>query len=115
MKTANFLKQPLKEERIHEGIGLCKHVQVFSEDDFSTPVRFLNYTVIPPNASFGLHKHENDNEVYIILEGNGTYIFNQEVKNVQAGDIMINEPFSEHSLVNDGESDMRLLVFEIYN
>ena len=113
MKIHNYLECDLKDEIVHEGKGVCKHATVFEEDEMEAPVRFINYTVIPPSASFGLHEHENDNEFYVVLEGEGEYQQGDEKIRVKKGDIMMNAPFARHGLHNTGETDMRLLVFEV--
>jgi len=115
MMIRNFLNAPLEKERIHEGEGLCEHHCVFNEHDFASPFRFLNYTIIPPQASFGLHRHGNDNEIYILLEGTGEYTEDGRTVTVAAGDIMLNAPFAVHGLKNTGDVPMRLIVTEACN
>lgn len=115
MTIRNFLKLNLVPEQIHEGEGLCPHTQAMPANLFQTPVRFVNYTILPPGASIGAHEHGNDNEMYICLEGSGEYEMNGERAKVEAGDIMLNEPFATHALFNTGANDMRLLVIEVYN
>ena len=113
MKIHNFLECDMKNEVIHEGKGMCMHATVFEEKEIEAPVRFINYTIIPPAGSFGLHAHGNDNEFYVLLEGEGVYQQDgQEIK-VKKGDIMMNAPYSEHGIYNTGEKNMELLVFEV--
>lgn len=115
MTIRNFLSVPLAKSVIHEGEGFCEHCAVFKEEDFDTPVRFVNYTVIPPNGSFGQHPHGNDNELYIILEGTGEYTENARAAAVRQGDIIVNARFASHGIVNTGDVPMRVLVIEAYN
>lgn len=113
MKIHNFLECNMKDEVIHDGKGLCRHSGVFAGDEIDAPVQFINYTVIPPNASFGLHSHENDNEFYVLLEGEGVYQQDGKEIKVKKGDIMMNAPYAEHGIYNTGDKDMELLVFEV--
>ena len=115
MTIRNFLKTPLKAESIHEGAGLCEHSGILHATDFDTPIRFLNYTIIPPGGSFGAHKHGDDNELYIILEGTGEYEQDGVTAPVEAGDIMVNARFAVHGIKNTGAIPMRVLVIEAYN
>lgn len=108
----NFLELDLKDEVIHDGIGMCRHSTVFRNEEIEAPVRFINYTVIPPSGSFGLHSHGNDNEFYIVLSGEGVYEQNGVKTKVKKGDIMMNTPFGTHGITNTGEADMELLVIE---
>ena len=115
MLIRHFLNAPLTAECIHEGEGLCPHCMVISGEEFDTPVRFLNYTVIPPKCSFGQHKHGDDNELYIVLEGTGEYTEDGNTVRVAAGDILMNARFASHGIRNTGDTDMRLIVIEAYN
>lgn len=114
MKIHNFLEKELMEEVIHEGEGKCRHTVVFNEEEMDAPIRFINYTIIPPSASFGLHKHANDNEFYVILSSEGIYQENGVEAKVKKGDIIMNAMFGEHGIKNTGDVDMEVLVFEVY-
>ena len=74
----NFLETPLHDDCIHEGEGLCHHATILPADAFEAPIRFVNYTILPKGASFGLHTHGDDNELYILLSGSGHYTCNGE-------------------------------------
>lgn len=113
MLIRNFLNAELKEECIHEGRGLCLHKKIISKEEVQTPLRFLNYTIIPEGASFGLHTHGMDNEFYVLLSGQGVYTQDGQSQPVGPGDIMVNAPHSTHGIENTGTEAMRLLVFEV--
>ena len=113
MKIHNFLEQEMMEEVIHGGEGQCRHCVVFHEEEMEAPVRFINYTVIPPFGSFGLHKHGNDNEFYVILNGEGVYEEDGVEAKVKKGDIIMNAPMGNHGIRNTGENNMEVLVFEV--
>lgn len=115
MKINNFYDLVLKPEVIHGGVGECMHSTVFSESEFDTPVRFMNYTVLPPKTTFGMHKHGDDNEVYIVLSGEGIYTQDGEAAEVRKGSVMINGVNSSHGIENTGDCNMELLVLEVYN
>jgi len=115
MKIRNFLNVPMVQENIHDGIGLCDHCALWEVDDFDAPIRFLNYTIIPAGCSFGQHQHGDDNEIYIVLEGEGDYTENGETVHVVPGDVMMNARFASHGIVNTTDVPLRLLVIEGYN
>ncbi len=108
-----YLKASLAPARIHEGEGVCPHVTVYPGSEMDAPVQFINYTILPPGCSFGLHAHGNDNEFYVVLAGNGIYTQNGEEEVVEAGDIIMNAPYGVHGIRNTGNVDMPLLVFEV--
>jgi len=112
MLIHNFLETPLVQECIHEGEGLCRHATIFRGDEIDAPIRFINYTILPPKATFGLHKHGNDNEFYVVLSGEGVYCQDGEEAPVKQGDIMMNALYGTHGIRNTGSGEMALLVFE---
>lgn len=114
MIIRNFLKsefEPL--ENCHDGIGTLKNVTVFNKEDFKTNISFINYTVLPPETSAGIHQHKDDEEVYIILEGSGIMTVDGESRSVTKGDVIINRPFGSHGLLNNSKEEMKILVFEV--
>lgn len=115
MKVVNFLELPLIPENIHGSNGLCPHASIFKSGDFDTPIRFLNYTVIPSGVGYGLHKHGNDNELYIVLSGEGIYTEDGESIFVKTGSVMLNAPFGTHKIENTGSDDLRILVIAAAN
>ena len=113
MLIRNYLETPLADECIHGGIGLCRHAGIFTDKDIDAPVRFINYTILPPGTTFGLHKHGSDNEFYVVLEGEGIYTEDGQDAPVHAGDIIMNAPGGCHGIRNTTDTDMKLLVFEV--
>lgn len=51
----------------------------------------------------GRHVHEDDNEVFVILQGKGRIEVNGKSHNFRAGDVIVCEPGEEHHLVADEE------------
>lgn len=113
MKIHNFLDLKLENVAIHDGKGLCRHATVYDAQEIDAPVEFINYTVIPPGAGFGMHRHERNNEFYIVLCGAGIYYQDGEQVPVKKGDIIMNAPFAEHGIENTADVDMELLVLEV--
>ena len=110
----NFLEAVPTLANCHDGIGEIKIADLF--DSFSTSMQFFHYTVLPAGTSIGLHKHENDEEFYVILEGTGEMELDGTLHIVKAGDIIKNRPFGSHSLKNTSDSnELRILVFEVKN
>jgi mannose-6-phosphate isomerase-like protein (cupin superfamily) len=116
MNIKNFLTSELEPmENCHEGVGTLKHVSLFTNSEFGTNIRFINYTILPPGTTIGLHEHGDDEEMYIILEGNGIMTVDEEKREVHAGDIVVNRPFGTHGLENNSNEDLKILVMEVYN
>jgi glyoxylate utilization-related uncharacterized protein len=109
----NFLQSHLEDlPNCHDGVGVLKNITLFSKEDFQSPLRFLNYTLLPPGTSIGVHTHGNDEEIYIVLEGEGQMTVEGSTYPVQAGSVILNRPYGSHGLENTGSSEMKVLVFE---
>ena len=109
----NFYKlKPTPVENIHDGVGVVNVTTIM--DKFDTKMQFMHYTVLTPGSTIGVHKHGNDEEFYIILEGAGEMELDGEKHLVTAGDVIKNKPGGTHGLVNTSDTDdLKILVFEV--
>jgi mannose-6-phosphate isomerase-like protein (cupin superfamily) len=110
----NFLEAKKQiQKSAHDGQGTIELYEIWGKSDFLVNCDFIDRQVIPPNSTVGYHKHGNNEEMYIILSGNGTMtIANQQVK-VKKGDMIKNPPYGEHGLVNDSNSELDLLIIQM--
>jgi mannose-6-phosphate isomerase-like protein (cupin superfamily) len=112
MIIKNFLEAEYKIKGCHEGEGLVKDVPIFTREDLKSKLRFVTYMEIPPKSSIGYHKHGENEEVYVILEGMGVMKGEGIEKKVTKGDVVLNQAFQSHGLTNDSEEELKILVFE---
>ncbi|MDX5573760.1 cupin domain-containing protein [Streptomyces griseus] len=107
----------VEKERDHGGTGALLAHRAYSREEASadTPagVAFIDVVILPPGVSIGLHTHGDDAETYIILRGAGLMHRDGGEFRVETGDVVHNRPYGTHGLVNDGEEELHLLVFEI--
>jgi len=66
---------------------------------------------LAPRASIGLHTHNEDQEVYAIVSGEGTYFFDGGEISAKNGDIFTTLRGMSHGLRNDGDSP--LVIFAV--
>lgn len=109
----NFQNAPSTWGAAHDGNGRVKNALLYDDTDFSTNLRFVIYTELPPGTSIGYHTHGNDEEVYVILEGRGTMTIDGEAHDVRAGDVILNKPYGSHGLENTSGTVLKILVFEV--
>lgn len=112
MIIRNYLEAELKVGSSHKGKGEVQSVKLYEERDFDSPLKFLYYMILPPGTSVGYHEHGSNEEVYVILEGNGTMTVNGTEQAVKPGDVLLNKPGWSHGLENTGEEPIRILVYE---
>ena len=113
MIVRNFLQQPAVMQNAHRGQGEIRNVFLYGAEDFTTPLRFVIYSEIQPGDSIGYHTHGENEEVYVVLEGEGTMTVNGECRKVTQGDVLLNRRGWSHGLVNDSNAVLKLLVFEV--
>ena len=60
----------------------------------------------------GLHEHGEDEEMYIILNGEGIMSIEGEERRVGKGDMILNKPHGTHGLLNDSNQELELLIIQ---
>lgn len=97
----------------HGGSGKVDLYEIWSGDNFKSNIDFIDRVVIPPGSTVGYHKHDNNEEMYIVLEGQGTMTINGTSTKISKGDMILNPPYNEHGLVNDSNENIDLLVVQV--
>ena len=113
LKVVHLDDLALEEVTAHEGEGRILFQRVFREDAFRGPWNFVDYAVLPPGTSIGLHGHGGNEELYLVLEGRGTMRLDGETFPVRAGSVILNRPGGVHGLSNDGPDPMKIFVVEV--
>ena len=109
----NFLTcESERSENSHGGIGAIEIQKVFRRTDFSGGWDFALRVIMPPNSSMGIHEHGQDEEMYIILKGEGLMTLENEERRVGVGDMILNKPGGTHGLLNDTDEDIELLIIQ---
>jgi len=94
----------------HTPIRAWRALQGYSDSN----VEFVDVCVIPPGADIGLHTHEPGNEeIYIIVAGEGVIHLDGAEHHVVAGDVALNRPGGTHGLTNTGSVELLLVVIEV--
>jgi mannose-6-phosphate isomerase-like protein (cupin superfamily) len=102
-------------ENSHDGIGRIEIQKVFRRKDFSGAWDFALRVLMPPSSSMGLHEHGEDEEMYIILNGEGLMTIEDQEHRVSKGDMILNRPGGRHGLLNNGSEEMELLIIQASN
>jgi mannose-6-phosphate isomerase-like protein (cupin superfamily) len=98
----------------HGGDGEIEFARIAGADAFAGGCNFVDLAVVPPGASIGRHRHADDEEeLYLVLDGAGTLWRDGEELKVRAGDLIRNRPGGEHGLRNTGTAPLRLFVIEL--
>jgi Mannose-6-phosphate isomerase len=73
-------------------------------------IKEIGWMTLLPGHSIGMHKHENNEDAYIIVSGTGVFIGSdgKEIP-VKAGDITIARKGEGHALLNTGKEPLYFL------
>ncbi|MGH8855937.1 MAG: cupin domain-containing protein [Telluria sp.] len=112
--VSNLFRDHLRPETgCHDGQGTVEVFRPFLRGAGAGVVDFIDLVVVPPGATIGRHRHGDNTEWYVILEGAGTMWFCGRERAVGRGDILVNPPYGEHGLVNGSLDAITLLVFQV--
>jgi len=80
-------------------------------DDHGVGITFLLVDA-PPGRGPALHKHPYE-EIFIVQEGQGTFVVGEEELVVGAGEIAIVPPDTPHKFVNSGDGPLRQIDIHV--
>ena len=73
-------------------------------------IREIGWMTLKPGDSIGMHKHETNEDAYVILSGEGTFIDDSGKQyKVKAGDTTIARKGESHALLNTGAEPLVFL------
>ena len=88
------------------GPGEVHLTHYFDASEITAKSRLCARLTIPPGAGIGQHKHETEDEVYIIESGSGLLDDGIEKKRITKGDAVLTGKGESHSVFNDGNDDL---------
>src|SRR5688500_7524829 len=114
LDRCNLRDVAMADVQAHAGSGLIRFARIAGAGDLAGACNFIDYAEVPPGSSIGRHRHGHDEEeLYLILDGEGQMWRNGETFAVRGGDLVRNPPGGEHGLRNTGSAPLRLFVFEL--
>jgi uncharacterized cupin superfamily protein len=78
----------------------------------STGIGVMLHVVEPGKAAFPFHAHHQTHELFVILEGEGTYRLGEDSYPVKAGDVLAaptGGPEAAHQIINTGAAPLKYL------
>ncbi len=102
---------PAKVTNCHDGQGVLWCTELLG--DYAKTdggFKFIHDNRLEPGASIGEHRHERDEELYVILSGSGTMKIDGVERPVGPGDLCLTRIGHSHDLVNRGDTPLHFLV-----
>jgi mannose-6-phosphate isomerase-like protein (cupin superfamily) len=112
-RIANLNDLPLESVRAHGGEGTILFHRVLRGAEVAGAWNFVDYAVLPPGSSIGRHTHGDDEELYLVLEGEGTMHLDGRDFHVRPGSVILNDARGTHGLRNDSPAPIRIFVVEV--
>jgi uncharacterized cupin superfamily protein len=95
----------------HDGHGALDWTTVIGGDELhGRHLKFIHDDIIPPGVTIGIHRHQDDEEYYYILSGQGVMTLDGQRYPVKPGDITAVFSQGEHGLENTSSEEMRIIV-----
>lgn len=98
-------------ERMRGGQGTVTLRHFFNPADFAAPVRLCARLEIPPGAGIGPHAHAGEDEVYVILKGEGLLDDGRQRTLLKAGDAVLTGRGDSHAITNSGSETLEIAAF----
>jgi mannose-6-phosphate isomerase-like protein (cupin superfamily) len=95
---------------IRNGIGNVSVQHLFKKDEITARTRMCARLTLPPGVSIGMHKHENEDELFIITRGTGLIDDGKTRTPVQAGDATLTGKGEAHAVINNGNEPMEIIA-----
>jgi mannose-6-phosphate isomerase-like protein (cupin superfamily) len=74
-------------------------------------ITYVSLAKLQPTLSYETHDHQDHEEVYYIINGNGKIRIGDEVAQFRDGDIIYIPERTSHSITNDGNEMVEFLAF----
>ena len=97
-------------ENMRGGGGTVSIRHFFKKDEFTANVRLCAELVLPPGAGIGLHEHGQEDEVYIITQGDGMLDDGTGERKVATGDAILTGNGASHAIRNGGDGDLKMVA-----
>ncbi len=89
-------------EKMRGGIGEVQMLEIFSAHEMRGKCRLFNEITLEPGCSIGTDPHDEEEEIYYVISGNGTVDDNGVLRDIGPGDALITGGGESHSITNTG-------------
>ena len=89
-----------------------EHIWKPAEEMYSK-TRLYSKIILEPGSSIGYHIHENEEEIFYIIEGTAQYNDNGTVVTLNKGDSCICLDGETHSIGNAADAECDLVIFAV--
>ena len=78
---------------------------------FETKNFFCDVYCLEPGQDQKVHAHKDEDKLYFVLDGRGTFIVDEEAQELGEGQVIFAPAGSNHGVKNTSQAGLKLLVF----
>ena len=97
-------------EKMRDGDGIINFLHYFTQDELKGDCRLCSKITIQPGDSIGYHEHHDEEEIYIILNGNGLVDDALKPTEVFPGDVVLTRDGQGPSIKNCGDEPLEFIA-----
>ncbi len=95
------------------GDGSAVVTDILNKGEYKGASRLVATITLKPGCSIGAHVHENEEEIFYIIEGTAQYNDNGTVVTLNKGDSCICLDGETHSIGNAADAECDLVIFAV--
>ena len=97
-------------EKMRGGVGDIQIKNLFQDGDLKGKARLVAEITIPVGGSIGFHQHDQEEEIFYFLAGQGRVKDQDDWKEVNIGDALVTGGGKGHSVENIGNEPLVLMA-----
>lgn len=109
IKRNNAMETDVR-ENMRGGDGKVAITEILKKGEYKGGARLVGTITLEKGCSIGAHVHENEEEIFYIIEGTATYNDNGKVEILNKGDCCICLGGEEHSIRNNEEETLTVFA-----
>ncbi len=109
IRRAEEMQSEIKES-LRGGRGHISLTPLLHPGEYKGRARLVARITLEPGTSIGPHVHEDEEEIFYILNGVADFDDNGEIKTLRAGDVCLTTGGQRHSIANAGDTTLDLLA-----
>lgn len=110
------MKLPLKERIVHElfqGKGDVVICDIASSEMMKSKNRCFITIRLKQGDSLGIHCHENECEIYYVIQGRGWYKDNEQEYEIKVGEAVICQDGDSHGITNNEKEELVFIALVV--
>ena len=108
IQRANNMEKEVR-EKMKGGKRSVTVTHILHQKQITGKCRFFGKMLINPGCSVGLHRHDDEEEIYYVLKGKGIAEDNGIRQEVEEGDVIVTGGGSSHSIENTTNEPLEVM------